>query len=86
MRVDKFLKVSRLIKRRIIAKDISDAGKVAVNGKTVKPSYVLKIADELTLYLGKYIVVVKVLTLDEKTLRKNPESGYEVIGQYLNAN
>ena len=45
MRLDKFLKVSRVIKRRTVANEIADKGRVAVNGKTVKPSYEVKVGD-----------------------------------------
>ncbi|MFA5485709.1 MAG: S4 domain-containing protein [Bacilli bacterium] len=86
MRLDKFLKLTRLIKRRTVAKNISAAGKVIVDKRTVKPSYIVKPDDVLELYLAEYIVVVKVITVDEKTIRSNPEAGYKVIGKHLNAN
>lgn len=86
MRLDKFLKLTRLIKRRTIAKDISVAGKVIVDKRTVKPSYNVKINDILELYLGEYIVMVKVLTIDEKELRSDPQKGYELLSRTTNAN
>lgn len=86
MRLDKYLKLTRLINRRTVAKDISVAGKVIVSKKTVKPAYEVKIDDVLELYLAKYILIVKVLTVDEKELRTAPEKGYELIGKTLNAN
>ncbi len=86
MRLDKYLKLTRLITRRTVAKDISDAGKVIVSKKTVKPSYEVKVDDVLELYLSKYILIVKVVTVDEKALRANPEGGYELLGKNLNAN
>ncbi len=86
MRLDKYLKLTRLINRRTVAKDISAAGKVIVSKKTVKPAYEVKIDDVLELYLAKYILIVKVLTVDEKELRTAPEKGYELIGKTLNAN
>ncbi|OQC10995.1 MAG: ribosome-associated heat shock protein Hsp15 [Tenericutes bacterium ADurb.Bin087] len=86
MRLDKFLKLTRLIKRRTVAKDISSAGKVIVDKRTVKPSYVVKIDDILELYLGAYIVVVKVKSIDEKEIRSNPEAGYELLSRNKNAN
>ncbi|MGI6735237.1 MAG: ribosome-associated heat shock protein Hsp15 [Tenericutes bacterium ADurb.Bin239] len=86
MRLDKFLKLTRLIKRRTIAKDISIAGKVIVDKRTVKPSYNVKVNDILELYLGEYIVMVKVLTIDEKELRSDPQKGYELLSRTTNAN
>ena len=49
MRIDKFLKVSRILKRRTVAQEAADAGKISVNGKQVKPSYRLKPGDEVEL-------------------------------------
>lgn len=86
MRLNKFLKLTRLIKRRTIAKDISIAGKVIVDKRTVKPSYNVKVNDILELYLGEYIVMVKVLTIDEKELRSDPQKGYELLSRTTNAN
>ncbi len=86
MRLDKFLKLTRIIKRRTVAKDISAAGKVIVDKKTVKPSYLVKVGDVLELYLADFIVIVKVLSVDEKVIRGNPENSYTIIGKHLNAN
>lgn len=86
MRLDKFLKQTRLIKRRTVAKDISSAGKVIVNKKTVKPSYLVKEGDVLELYLAEFILFVKVLSVDEKDIRVEPSKTYEIIGKSLNAN
>ena len=52
MRLDKFLKVSRVIKRRTIANEAADSGRIAVNGKTVKPSYEVKIGDIVEIKFG----------------------------------
>lgn len=86
MRLDKYLKQTRIIKRRTVAKDISAAGKVIVEGKTVKPAYTVKVGDVLDIYLGDYILFVKVLSVDEKMVRINPEKCFEIIGKSLNAN
>lgn len=86
MRLDKFLKLTRLIKRRTMAKAISAAGKVIVDKRTVKPSYIVKPGDVIEIYLADYITVVKVLSVDEKLLRNNPEDAYEISGKHLNAN
>ncbi len=86
MRIDKYLKLTRLIKRRVVAKDISEAGQVIVNGRVVKPSYTVDIEDVIDLYLGQYILSIKVASTDEQMLRGNPDAGYEIIGKSLNVN
>jgi len=53
MRLDKFLKVSRLIKRRTVAKDVSDQGRVLLNGREAKPSATVKVGDELEVQFGQ---------------------------------
>lgn len=65
MRLDKFLKVSRLIKRRTVAKDVSEQGRVLVNGREAKPSAAVKVGDELTVQFGQKLVTVKVERLTE---------------------
>ena len=52
MRIDKFLKVSRLIKRRTVANEVADAGRIVVNGREVKASYQVKIGDEIEIMFG----------------------------------
>lgn len=63
MRLDKYLKVSRIIKRRTIAKEAAEKEKVEVNGKLAKPLTAVKEGDHLTLYLGLKIIKVKVTSL-----------------------
>ncbi len=63
MRLDKYLKVSRIIKRRTVAKEAALKDKVEVNGKVAKPSTTLKEGDVLTLYLGAKIITVRVKSL-----------------------
>ena len=79
MRVDKFLKVSRLIKRREVAKELCDAGYVKVNGKDAKPSCELNPEDEITLRLGRRTLTVRVLTLLPHAGKEAAQSMYEVI-------
>ncbi|MEK5234138.1 RNA-binding S4 domain-containing protein [Paenibacillus sp. FSL L8-0470] len=74
MRLDKFLKVSRLIKRRTVAKDVSEQGRVLINGKESKPSSTVKIGDEITVQFGQKLVTVKVEKLVETT-RKDEAAG-----------
>jgi ribosomal 50S subunit-recycling heat shock protein len=66
MRLDKYLKVARIIKRRTVAKEAAEKEKVEVNGKVAKPSVQLKVNDELTLHLGQKIIKVRVTSLEMK--------------------
>lgn len=63
MRLDKFLKMSRIIKRRSIANEVADNGRVAVNGKTVKPSYEVKIGDILEIQFGDKISKFEIISI-----------------------
>ena len=79
MRLDKYLKVSRIIKRRTVAKDASDAGVVFINGKEAKASTKVKIGDILEPHFGEKILRVKVLDLKEHVGKDEAASLYEVI-------
>lgn len=70
MRLDKFLKVSRLIKRRTVAKDVSDQGRIWINGKEAKASSTVKPGDELAVQFGQKTVTVRVERIAE-TVRKD---------------
>ncbi|MFC4811913.1 RNA-binding S4 domain-containing protein [Paenibacillus sp. GCM10023250] len=74
MRLDKFLKVSRLIKRRTVAKDVSDQGRVWINGREAKASSDVKAGDELKIQYGQKIVTVRVERIAETT-KKDEASG-----------
>lgn len=65
MRLDKFLKVSRLIKRRTVANSVSDLGRVLINGNVAKPAKQLKVDDIITIEYANKNVVAKVLTIPE---------------------
>lgn len=65
MRLDKYLKVSRLIKRRTVANEASDAGRVMVNGKQAKPAYQVKVGDKITVAFGARELTVEVLAIPE---------------------
>jgi len=79
MRLDKFLKISRLIKRRTVAKDVSDQGRVWVNGKEAKPSSTVKVGDELTVRFGQKSVTVRVERLAETTRKDEAAGMYTVV-------
>jgi ribosomal 50S subunit-recycling heat shock protein len=79
MRIDKFLKVSRLIKRRTVAKDISEQGRVLINGRESKPSSAVKVGDEITVQFGQKLVTVRVERLAESTRKEEATSLYTLI-------
>lgn len=79
MRLDKFLKVSRIIKRRTVANDVCTLGRVSVNGKPSKPSVRLKIGDVVTIVFGNGSVSFKVLKLDEVVRKENASEMYEIL-------
>ena len=81
MRLDKFLKVSRIIKRRTVANDACDASHVSVNGRVVKASYDVKVGDEITVSFGARTVTVRVLSVKETVKKEDAVSLYEVISQ-----
>ena len=70
MRLDKYLKVSRLIKRRTIANEACDTGRISVNGKVQKASYDQKVGDVISIRFGEKAVEAKVLSVQE-TVRKD---------------
>lgn len=79
MRLDKFLKVSRLIKRRTIANEACDAGRVLVNGKTAKASVSVKEGDEIEIQFGTKSVKVQVLDVQETTKKDEAKELYRYI-------
>ncbi len=79
MRVDKFLKVSRILKRRTVACEAADGGKVSVNGKTAKPSLRLKIGDIVEITFGSGILKFEVLALNEKANAEQAKDLYRVL-------
>ena len=70
MRLDKYLKVSRLIKRRTVANEACDNGRISVNGRVVKASYAVKVGDKIEISMGMRTVAVEVLQVAE-TVRKD---------------
>ena len=81
MRLDKYLKVSRLIKRRTIANDACDSERITVNGKVQKASYNVKIGDEISVAFGSKSVTVRVLEIKETTKKTEAVGMYEVIAE-----
>ena len=79
MRLDKCLKVSRLVKRRTLAKEISDQGRVTINGNVAKAGTDVKVEDELVIRFGQKSVTVKVTGLNEHASKENAKHMYELI-------
>lgn len=81
MRLDKFLKVSRIIKRRTIANEISSKGHISVNGKIAKASTTLKIGDKLTIYFAKKEVEYEVLELKDSTKKEDAVNMFKILSE-----
>lgn len=79
MRLDKFLKVSRLIKRRTVANEACDAEKVLVNGKPARASYDVKVGDEIEINMGKSPLKIRVLKVVEVVGKDGASDLYEVV-------
>ena len=81
MRFDKFLKVSRLIKRRTVANEACDGERVSVNGKPAKASYDVKLGDKITITYGTKSVTVKVLEIKDTTKKTEATGMYEIVSE-----
>lgn len=81
MRIDKFLKISRIIKRRTLAQEACDAGKVLVNGRPVKPSYTVKVGDEAEIRYYGSTLRFRITDIKETVKKDDAASLYEVIGE-----
>ena len=81
MRIDKYLKVTRIIKRRTLAKEATEANRILVNDRLVKPSYQLKLNDIITIEFGNKEVKIKVVSLDPLTKKADSSSMYELVSE-----
>lgn len=81
MRLDKYLKISRIIKRRTVANDACDAGRIFVNGKAARASYEVKIGDIIGINLGSKPLTVKVVDLKEHTTKESASTMYVVVAE-----
>ena len=79
MRLDKYLKVSRIIKRRTVANEACDAGRVVVNGKPARASYDVKVGDIIELTLGARSVKIRVLEVSEYATKENADRLFESV-------
>lgn len=81
MRLDKYLKVSRLIKRRTVANEACDNGLISVNGKPQRASYDVKVGDEITLRFGLRTLTVEVLSVQETVRQAEAATLYREVGR-----
>ncbi len=81
MRLDKYLKVSRIIKRRTVANEAAGLGRVQINGKVAKPSAEVKEGDVLTVLLGGRNMRLRVVSVQEHAAKADASSMYEVLGE-----
>ncbi len=81
MRLDKFLKVSRLIKRRTVANEACDAARISVNRKPAKASYDVKLGDTIAIAFGAKLVTVRVLDIKDTTKKTEAVGMYEVLSE-----
>ena len=79
MRIDKFLKVSRILKRREVAKELCLEGDVLLNGKVAKPGLELKTGDEIQITFGNNVLKVRVVSMPETVRKDDAQDMYEVI-------
>lgn len=87
MRIDKYLKVSRIIKRRAVANEAADESRVFVNGRPVKPSYDVKVNDIVVIKYFKREVTIKVLDVSNYAKKEDADKMYELISvQEVNRN
>lgn len=81
MRLDKYLKVSRIIKRRPVAKEAADKGRIKVNGVLAKSSTDLKVNDQIEVRFGNKVLTVKVLEMLDSTKKEDASKMYEIISE-----
>ena len=79
MRLDKYLKVSRLIKRRTVANEACDNGRISVNGRVVKASYDVKVGDKIEIVLGSRTLAVEVLAIAEAVRKDDAATMYKEV-------
>ncbi len=79
MRLDQYLKITRLIKRRTVANEACDAGKISVNGKIARASYDVKVGDIIEINMGLKPLKAEVLSISEYATKENAADNYRII-------
>ena len=83
MRLDKWLKVSRLIKRRTVAQEACDGGRVSINGTVAKPSKEVKVGDVISISFGAKTVKAEILSVQETVRKDDAAAMYREIGEHV---
>ena len=78
MRIDKLLKISRVIKRRTVAQEACDGGRIEINGKTAKPSKEVRVGDVVTVTFGNRAMTFEVLSVDERQTKQSADTMYKI--------
>lgn len=81
MRLDKFLKISRIIKRRSVAKEVADKGRIQINGKLAKSSTSIKVGDEMQIQFGNRTVLYEIRELHESTKKEDAAQMYVILSE-----
>lgn len=81
MRLDKFLKVSRLIKRRTVAKEVADQGRIKINDSVAKSSSTVKVGDQLEIRFGNRMMKVEILDIQDTTKKNEAAELYKIISE-----
>ncbi len=81
MRLDKFLKVARIIKRRTLAKEVADKGRIQINDKVAKSSSNISIGDQITIQFGNKILKIKVEEIRDTTKKEDAQKMYTVLAE-----
>ncbi|MGK0552504.1 RNA-binding S4 domain-containing protein [Enterococcus faecalis] len=81
MRLDKFLKISRIIKRRTVAKEVADKGRIQINGVLAKSSSNVKVGDQVKIQFGNKILEIKVIELHDSTKKEDAQKMYQILSE-----
>lgn len=81
MRIDKFLKVSRILKRRTLAQDAANGGRIKINDRTAKPAHQVKVGDIVELGFNSGTVRIRILEIKETVRKEQAENMYEILGE-----
>lgn len=81
MRLDKFLKVSRIIKRRTVAKEVADKGRIQINNVLAKSSTNVKIGDKIKIHFGNKELEIEVLVLQDSTKKEDASKMYQILSE-----
>ncbi|MGL5978552.1 MAG: RNA-binding S4 domain-containing protein [Erysipelotrichaceae bacterium] len=81
MRLDKYLKVARILKKRTLSKELADADRVTINGKVAKPASLVQVGDVLEISFGNKIITIKVLGLAKQASKHDAAALYEIVNE-----